>query len=555
MGHEPERRTVRCDRHPNAVSCDHGGDNGASLDVRNLVAHDSTRCPFLEPSGHPGTIADLRPPPAIARIPACLSSKRSAGRRAATRCASSISVTLPVRLVERDLAHGRGGLRRHRTLAVRGAPAIGICAAMGLVAVMGAGDRLPVDGLPAPALRRRRANPARAAHRGESRVGRRSHARRCGGRRPRRTRPVRAAAVRGNRHPRRRPRHVSPDRRARDRVPARRRRVLTHCNAGALATGGIGTALAPVYLAAERGWRVEVFATRRGRCCRAADSPPGSCRRAGIPVTVLADSAAASLMARRTRGRVSRGRGPDRGQRRRGEQDRHVRTRRRWRSTTGSRSTWPRRPRRSTRRTPTGGASRSKIGPTMRWRSLAGQMCPTTCTACTSGVRRDAGRAGHGDRDRPGRVPPDPFHFRRSRDRGVLRPAHSSMTAVDTRSRDRPGHHRDHLSRDRALTAACVAAGTARSRSTIPRPGWVEHDPDEIFARTRRGRAGGDRAGRRDARGHRHHQPARDGRGLGPRRRGVPAGPRDRVAGPSDVGALRRRWPPRAEISDVAPGW
>ena len=34
--------------------------------------------------------------------------------------------------------------------------------------------------------------------------------------------------------------------------------VLTHCNAGALATGGIGTALAPVYEAASRGIPVEV---------------------------------------------------------------------------------------------------------------------------------------------------------------------------------------------------------------------------------------------------------------------------------------------------------
>ena len=53
--------------------------------------------------------------------------------------------------------------------------------------------------------------------------------------------------------------------------------VLTHCNAGALATGGIGTALAPVYTLhearppASRSWP-----TRPGRCCRAAGSPPGS---------------------------------------------------------------------------------------------------------------------------------------------------------------------------------------------------------------------------------------------------------------------------------------
>ena len=35
--------------------------------------------------------------------------------------------------------------------------------------------------------------------------------------------------------------------------------VLTHCNAGALATGGIGTALAPIYLAHEAGRQVHVY--------------------------------------------------------------------------------------------------------------------------------------------------------------------------------------------------------------------------------------------------------------------------------------------------------
>nr|MCU0617368.1 hypothetical protein [Gemmatimonadaceae bacterium] len=37
-------------------------------------------------------------------------------------------------------------------------------------------------------------------------------------------------------------------------------RVLTHCNAGALATAGIGTALAPVYVAHARGVALELFA-------------------------------------------------------------------------------------------------------------------------------------------------------------------------------------------------------------------------------------------------------------------------------------------------------
>jgi methylthioribose-1-phosphate isomerase len=36
--------------------------------------------------------------------------------------------------------------------------------------------------------------------------------------------------------------------------------IFTHCNAGALATGGIGTALAAIYVAAEHGKRDSVFA-------------------------------------------------------------------------------------------------------------------------------------------------------------------------------------------------------------------------------------------------------------------------------------------------------
>ena len=37
-------------------------------------------------------------------------------------------------------------------------------------------------------------------------------------------------------------------------------RILTHCNAGSLATGGIGTALAPIYEATKQGKHVRVFA-------------------------------------------------------------------------------------------------------------------------------------------------------------------------------------------------------------------------------------------------------------------------------------------------------
>jgi methylthioribose-1-phosphate isomerase len=73
-------------------------------------------------------------------------------------------------------------------------------------------------------------------------------------------------------------------------------RVLTHCNAGALATSGIGTALAPVYAAAERGWKVAVFADETRPLMQGSRLTAWELSQAGIDVTVLADSMAASLI-------------------------------------------------------------------------------------------------------------------------------------------------------------------------------------------------------------------------------------------------------------------
>jgi methylthioribose-1-phosphate isomerase len=73
-------------------------------------------------------------------------------------------------------------------------------------------------------------------------------------------------------------------------------RILTHCNTGALATGGIGTALAAVYVAVEQGKRVEVFADETRPLLQGSRLTAWELERAGIPVTVLVDSAAASLM-------------------------------------------------------------------------------------------------------------------------------------------------------------------------------------------------------------------------------------------------------------------
>ena len=73
-------------------------------------------------------------------------------------------------------------------------------------------------------------------------------------------------------------------------------RILTHCNAGALATAGIGTALAPVYLAHEAGCSVHVFADETRPLRQGARLTAWELHRAGIEVTVLPDGAAASLL-------------------------------------------------------------------------------------------------------------------------------------------------------------------------------------------------------------------------------------------------------------------
>jgi methylthioribose-1-phosphate isomerase len=73
-------------------------------------------------------------------------------------------------------------------------------------------------------------------------------------------------------------------------------RVLTHCNAGALATAGIGTALAPVYVAHRAGRRVGVFASETRPLLQGSRLTAWELARAGIAVTILTDGMAASLM-------------------------------------------------------------------------------------------------------------------------------------------------------------------------------------------------------------------------------------------------------------------
>ncbi len=73
-------------------------------------------------------------------------------------------------------------------------------------------------------------------------------------------------------------------------------RVLTHCNAGGLATSMLGTALAPIYHLHDEGYSIEVYADETRPLLQGARLTAWELSRAGIPVTVLTDSMAGSLM-------------------------------------------------------------------------------------------------------------------------------------------------------------------------------------------------------------------------------------------------------------------
>jgi methylthioribose-1-phosphate isomerase len=72
--------------------------------------------------------------------------------------------------------------------------------------------------------------------------------------------------------------------------------ILTHCNAGALATMGLGTALAPVYVALERGRAIHVFADETRPLLQGARITAWELHEAGVPVTLITDNMAATVM-------------------------------------------------------------------------------------------------------------------------------------------------------------------------------------------------------------------------------------------------------------------
>jgi len=72
--------------------------------------------------------------------------------------------------------------------------------------------------------------------------------------------------------------------------------VMTHCNTGRLATTGIGTALGVVYAKAFAGERIEVVATETRPLMQGARLTAWELTDAGIPVTLIADSAAGAAL-------------------------------------------------------------------------------------------------------------------------------------------------------------------------------------------------------------------------------------------------------------------
>ncbi len=72
--------------------------------------------------------------------------------------------------------------------------------------------------------------------------------------------------------------------------------VLTHCNAGALATSRWGTALAPLLLAAERGINIRAYCDETRPLLQGARLTAWELKRAGVDVTLICDSMAAAAM-------------------------------------------------------------------------------------------------------------------------------------------------------------------------------------------------------------------------------------------------------------------
>ncbi len=72
--------------------------------------------------------------------------------------------------------------------------------------------------------------------------------------------------------------------------------ILTHCNAGQLATCKYGTATAPIYLGQERGYHFRVFADETRPLLQGARLTAYELQSAGVDVTLICDNMSATVM-------------------------------------------------------------------------------------------------------------------------------------------------------------------------------------------------------------------------------------------------------------------
>ncbi len=72
--------------------------------------------------------------------------------------------------------------------------------------------------------------------------------------------------------------------------------ILTHCNAGGIATARYGTALAPLYLAKEKGWNISVYADETRPVLQGARLTAWELMQVGIDVTLITDNMSAHVM-------------------------------------------------------------------------------------------------------------------------------------------------------------------------------------------------------------------------------------------------------------------
>jgi methylthioribose-1-phosphate isomerase len=164
-----------------------------------------------------------------------------------------------------------------RTLAVRGAPAIGIAAAYGYALAAGAGEDLDTAVSTLAAARPTAVNLAWAL----------DQMRRWDGDPAERALQIHAEEVERCR--------LMSAHAAGLFEPGTR--ALTHCNAGGLATGGYGTAVGALRTAWERGLLEHVLVDETRPLLQGARLTAWELEEAGIPYAVIADAAAGSLMA------------------------------------------------------------------------------------------------------------------------------------------------------------------------------------------------------------------------------------------------------------------